>query len=114
MPPVDMLEYQRECGRHAFYPGRGKALGLSYITHGLTGEAGEIANKVKKMLRDDDMRLTPERHEQLVSEAGDVLWYLAMLAEELGVPLSVIAERGLEKLAARRERGTLAGEGDER
>jgi NTP pyrophosphatase (non-canonical NTP hydrolase) len=89
---------------------------MLYETLGLVGEAGEFADKVKKILRDHGGVIDDEARDALVLELGDVLWYLARLAIRLGHgwDLSSIAERNLAKLAARQERGTLHGAGDER
>lgn len=82
---------------------------LYYLALGLTGEAGEVANKVKKIIRDKALD-----REQIASELGDVLWYLATLARELDIPLEYIARANLDKLAERRANGTLRGNGDNR
>lgn len=74
---------------------------LSYLTLGLTGEAGEIANKVKKILRDDGGSLTKEKTEKLLEECGDVMWYLAQLVEYLGSDMETVAKENLEKLQIR-------------
>ena len=73
-----------------------------------------MANKVKKVLRDNGGVLSTERRSQLADEVGDVLWYAAAMSEELGIPLEEIAQRNLDKLKARRERGTIGGSGDTR
>lgn len=82
---------------------------LYYLGLGLAGEAGEVANKVKKIIRDKALD-----SEAIASELGDVLWYLAVLARELDIPLEYIARANLDKLAERRVNGTLHGNGDER
>lgn len=82
--------------------------GLAYTTLGLAGEAGEIANKVKKVIRDG--RST----DGIADELGDVLWYLAAVANELGADLGDIADANLAKLASRAKRGKLGGSGDNR
>lgn len=106
--------YQGESGRTAIYPGRRKVLGLTYATMGLTGEAGEIANKVKKILRDDDGVMSIEVREELRKELGDVLWYVAQLATELEIDLGEVGQANLAKLASRAARGALTGSGDNR
>jgi len=105
-------EYQREARKTSVYPDIGK--NFTYPTLGLVGEAGEVAEKVKKILRDDDGKLSEEKREELIKEMGDVLWYLANLGEEVKVGLSEVAERNLEKLASREKRGRLKGSGDNR
>lgn len=106
-----MNDYQREAIKTAIYPATHK---LVYPCLGLAGEAGELANKVKKLIRDGDGAPTPEQALQLADEIGDVLWYCAALANDLGVSLADIAERNLAKLKSRQERGTLQGSGDTR
>lgn len=112
-------EYQEEAANFAFYSG------FVYPTLGLVGEAGEIAEKVKKLLRDkempadhdleqDDKYLSEDERADLVLECGDVLWYLANLSNDLGFTLSEVAELNLSKLQSRRERGKLKGSGDNR
>lgn len=104
-------EYQERAEALAIYP---EAVGLPYCILGLTGEAGEIANKFKKVLRDNGGQLTTEKTREMRDELGDVLWYVANLAGELGATLSEIAETNLEKLNSRKARGVLSGSGDNR
>lgn len=106
--------YQLQAQSTAVYPGKGTVAGLEYCTLGLCGEAGEVAGAVKRILRDDEQVLTPERRAKVLDEAGDVLWYLAGIAEELGTSLSEIAQVNLDKLAGRKQRGTIHGEGGNR
>ena len=81
---------------------------------GLAGEAGEAADKVKKILRDKGGYASEEDRTALVKELGDVLWYVANVARYLGVSLSDVAESNREKLSSRKKRNKLHGEGDER
>ena len=81
---------------------------------GLNGEAGEVAEKLKKIIRDKDSVVTEEDKVELAKELGDVLWYLAVFANDLGVPLNDIARQNLDKLKSRKARGVLGGEGDNR
>jgi NTP pyrophosphatase (non-canonical NTP hydrolase) len=85
-----------------------------YPTLGLCGEAGEVADKVKKVIRDDDGVFSDPVRESLKLELGDVLWYVAQLASELGFDLDSIARANLEKLASRAARNVIAGSGDQR
>lgn len=103
---MEFNEYQALAQQTAIYP---KGLGLYYTALGLAGEAGEVANKVKKLLRDGQLD-----KEALVSELGDVLWYLASLATELEVELDEVARKNLDKLMDRRNRQALGGAGDNR
>lgn len=105
-------EYEQEAAKTAKYPRRGK--NIFYPTLGLAGEAGEVADKVKKIIRDDNEVLTPERRESIIKELGDVLWYAAALAHELNISLEEVAKGNLEKLASREKRGLISGSGDER
>lgn len=110
---MELNDYQTQSTTTAIYPGKGEIIGLLYVALGL-GEAGELQGKVKKILRDDNMILTDEKREAIIGELGDVLWYAANLATELGTTLEDVAQRNLDKLFSRKERGTLTGSGDER
>ncbi len=87
---------------------------LLYSTLGLAGESGEVANKVKKIIRDDGSQLSNKKKQEIASELGDVLWYLARVAELNGYKLSEIAQMNLDKLFSRMDRGKLGGDGDNR
>jgi NTP pyrophosphatase (non-canonical NTP hydrolase) len=89
-------------------------LGLIYTTMGLAGEAGEVADQAKRIVRDDNFVLTEARRDKLIRESGDVFWYLAQLATALGVTLEEVARINIAKLKARQEQGKLKGEGDNR
>ena len=103
--------YQEKTGETAMYP-PDKA--LEYLTLGLCSEAGEVAGKLKKVIRDFDGVIDEEKAQQLSLEIGDVLWYVAQLATTLGLQLSEIAEDNLNKLASRQSTGTIKGSGDYR
>lgn len=107
---LTFAKYQEESATTAVYP---KERGLEYTVLGLVGEAGELANKVKKIIRGDVGNVAGVRME-LSSELGDVLWYLSAIATELNVPLDDIARENLRKLFDRKERGVLKGSGDTR
>ena len=89
-------------------------LPLAYCALGLSGEAGEFSNKVKKVLRDHEGRLTEEMREDLLDELGDALWYIAEAAGRLDASLDVVASMNLAKLAYRRGQGKIHGSGDGR
>ena len=108
-PMMTLNEYQQLASRTAQFP---TDRGLEYTTMGLFGEAGEIANKVKKIIRGDYTITDIEG--DLIAELGDVLWYVAMTAKVLGYELDIVAHRNVEKLASRAERGTIKGNGDNR
>lgn len=95
-------EYQHEAGETALYPRR--LSNLEYPTLGLAGEAGEVANIVKKIQRDFGGTITDEVRARLKDELGDVLWYISACADELGLTLTEIAEFNVEKLARRHHR----------
>jgi NTP pyrophosphatase (non-canonical NTP hydrolase) len=105
-------EYQDESRKTAIYPNKDN--NFIYPTLGLAGEAGEVAEKIKKVLRDGDGTVSPEKREEIKKELGDVLWYVANLSTELKIPLEEVAEGNLAKLKSRQERGELHGNGDNR
>ena len=104
-------EYQTAARATAIYGHRHKVV---YPALGLASEAGEVAVKLKKVLRDQEGDFAKAPLEALEDELGDVLWYVAVLAADLGLSLEEIAARNLAKLESRRERGRLVGEGDRR
>lgn len=104
--------FQESAGKTAIYPGRGK--NLIYPVLGLAGESGEVAEKVKKIIRDDGGEVTTEKREQIAKELGDVLWYVAAICHELRLSMGAVAAGNLVKLASRQQRGTLTGSGDNR
>lgn len=105
-------EYQKESRKTAQYPSAGS--NYVYPTLGLAGEAGEVAEKIKKVIRDDGGEVFSEKKKEIKKELGDVLWYVAQIASELGLSLEDIAKENLEKLFSRKERGVLHGSGDDR
>ena len=104
--------YQRAAQTTAIYPGKGTFLGLVYTSLKLNGEAGEVAEKVGKIMRDKESILTEDDKTLLVKELGDVLWYVSAAANELGFSLNEVARRNIAKLQDRQARGTLSGSGD--
>ena len=105
-------QYQLRAGMTAIYPDRGD--NLYYPALGLAGEAGEVCEKIKKVMRDKNGELTTKDRTLLISELGDVLWYVSAIADELDAFLGDIALVNIEKLRGRQERDTLSGSGDER
>ena len=101
--------YQMQAREFAIYPER---MQIVYPALGLAGEAGEVADKVKKIYRDgkDDARFRGE----IAKEIGDVLWYCATLADDLGFSLQQVAEMNIYKLKSRKVAGTIGGSGDNR
>ncbi|MDX1541998.1 MAG: nucleoside triphosphate pyrophosphohydrolase family protein [Geminicoccaceae bacterium] len=108
---MDLRAYQQAAVRTAIYAERHRVV---YPALGLASEAGEVAGKIKKVLRDQGGDFGSAARDALRDELGDVLWYLAVLAADLGLSLDEIAERNLDKLRSRAERGRLTGEGDVR
>jgi NTP pyrophosphatase (non-canonical NTP hydrolase) len=109
---MDLNDYQSQALRTAIFPNRGN--NFTYPALGLAGEAGEVADKLKKVIRDNGGELTYPVAEAVGKELGDVMWYVAVLADELGFDLESIAINNLEKLASRSSRGVLTGSGDNR
>jgi len=107
-------EYQD--ARDYNYPSSSNTHSLSWIypSMGLAGETGEVLEKLKKVIRDDEGCISEEKRKQVEKELGDVLWYLASLATELGLALETIASTNLKKLAKRQEEAKISGSGDER
>lgn len=110
---MEFSNYQFRACKTAKYP-QNPTLGVIYTSLGLASEAGEVAGKIKKMIRDDNMDLTFERKQQIVDELGDVLWYCAMLATELNISLTEVAIKNLQKLEDRNNRNVIGGSGDKR
>jgi NTP pyrophosphatase (non-canonical NTP hydrolase) len=81
---------------------------------GINGEAGEVAEKVKKIIRDKGGEISEEDKLELSKEVGDVLWYLAVFSHDLGFSLDEVAQNNLDKLSSRQSRGLLGGSGDNR
>lgn len=87
---------------------------VAFAALGLSGETGEVAEKIKKIFRNDKGEISDEKREDLKKELGDVLWYLAQLAQLLGIPLEDVAKANLDKLSSRLDRGVVNSEGDDR
>jgi NTP pyrophosphatase (non-canonical NTP hydrolase) len=108
----DFNIYQTKALETAIYPDQGK--NIIYPALGLTGEAGEVSELIKKMIRDDGGVLTEPRREKLLKELGDVLWYVAVVAHEAGLMLGDVAQVNLDKLSRRKEEGKITGSGSDR
>ncbi len=109
---MNLNEYQYQARKTALYPNVGN--NPIYPTLGLAGEAGEVADKVKKVIRDADGEFDESAKESIILELGDVLWYVSQLSSELGFELEDVGRLNLEKLASRSSRGRISGEGDNR
>lgn len=121
---MEIKEYQTIIEKTAIYP---KEIGPLYCTLGLAGETGEVAEKIKKLYRDNPklLALLKDKNKQyysdvidfqndLTKELGDILWYVTALANEFGISLEDIFAKNYEKLIKRRETNTLHGSGDNR
>jgi NTP pyrophosphatase (non-canonical NTP hydrolase) len=108
---MNFNQYQNKAASTAIYP---EEVGLFYTVLGLTNEAGEVAGVVKKMLRDANGELRIDIEQKIAAELGDVLWYVAMVAKEIGYTLDTIATDNIKKLHSREQRGKLGGSGDAR
>jgi NTP pyrophosphatase (non-canonical NTP hydrolase) len=104
--------YQKKSRKTAVYPNKGK--NFVYPVLGLVGEAGEVAEKIKKIIRDDGGKMSKFKKDEIKKELGDVLWYTAQLATELRLSLVDVANHNLEKLLSRKKRGKIHGSGDNR
>tara|TARA_Y100001968_G_C19264657_1_gene671031 strand:+ start:282 stop:611 length:330 start_codon:yes stop_codon:yes gene_type:complete len=109
---MNLNDYQDKSRLTAMYPNVGK--NPIYPTLGLSGECGEVAEKVKKVIRDNDGIFDKETINSIKYELGDVLWYVSQLASELGLELDDIAKTNLKKLKSRLERDEIRGSGDDR
>jgi len=109
---MELNQYQRESRKTALYPDVGN--NPIYPTLGLVGEAGEVADKVKKILRDKKGVFDKDSKDAIKFELGDVLWYISQLSSELGYELEEVANANLQKLNSRKSRGKIQGSGDNR
>lgn len=113
--PLTMNDYQADAAATMIYKWK-----VIYPALGLSSEAGEVCDKIKKMIRDQDIRfdgtekLSDQQRADIIFELGDVLWYVAALSRDLGVSLNELAHMNLEKLKMRQERNKLSGSGDNR
>ncbi|MFA5169250.1 MAG: nucleoside triphosphate pyrophosphohydrolase family protein [Candidatus Paceibacterota bacterium] len=105
-------EYQTFSRKTAIYPNKDN--NFIYPTLGLAGEAGEVAEKIKKVIRDGNGIVSDEKREEITKELGDVLWYVANLSTELKINLEDVASKNIEKLESRYQRNELHGSGDNR
>ena len=117
---MNFKKYQKIIKKTAIFPSE---IGMAYCAMGLTGEAGEVADKIKKLYRDDELHtldavtkmiLIDERKHDIAKELGDVLWYITAMANEIDMSLEEIAQMNYDKLLKRRETNTLHGSGDNR
>lgn len=108
---MELTDYQISALETAVYP---EQYNIIYPALGMAGEAGEVADKVKKVIRDDNSQFTEEKKKEIAKEIGDVLWYCAVLAHDIGFSLEEVGRMNIEKLKSKQERGKLSGSGDNR
>lgn len=116
---LDFNEYQKKAHETADYPsgtiGEDRhAVDYIYPAFGLSEEAGEVAGKFAKAVRDNQGVLDGERRLQIEKELGDVLWFVAELCTVLNIDMGSVAQTNLDKLASRKARGVIHGNGDDR
>jgi len=109
---MDLKDYQAQARKTAVYPSNSHVI---YPALGLAGETGEVCEKIKKQIRDKEGNLKEKKFlNEIEKELGDVIWYISNLASDLRLSLDNIAQRNLDKLQSRKERGKLQGSGDDR
>lgn len=110
---MELNYYQEEAHKTSLHE-----LPVVYPALGLAGEAGEVADKIKKLIRDEGYRpgdyISTNDKAAIMLELGDVLWYIAELAHNLGITLEEVGRQNLQKLASRQQRNKIHGSGDER
>lgn len=113
---MNFSDYQKQAWTTAAHPDAGDT--FTYPTLGLVGEAGELADKIKKQMRDKGAfkpsDVSAEDREEILKELGDVLWYVSCLATEFDEDLQAVAQRNIDKLQSRQQRGAIGGDGDNR
>ena len=111
---MNLNEYQDLAARTATFGEWDKDRQILYLTLGITGEAGEVAEKIKKIMRNDAGVMSDEKKEEIKKELGDVLWYLSQMSRVLGYSFEEVAQANIDKLADRAKRGVIRSEGDNR
>lgn len=107
-------EYQKQALTTAFSSYDDPLLQKTIWAMGIAGEAGEVVEKWKKIVAYDGGKVSDERLAELAKELADVVWYVAVMADSLGLSFDDIMQRNVEKLKSRKDRGVLAGRGDNR
>ena len=113
---MNFNEYQRECRKTDVGTAAQDCLkpGWIYYAFGVSGEAGEMTEKIKKLFRDKKGIVDDEFKKHLIKEIGDILWYQARLLDQFDIDFCDVAKHNVEKLTSRKERNKLHGDGDER
>jgi len=109
---MNLNEYQTLALRTA--NAKDKKNELFHLLLGLCGEAGEIAEKAKKIIRDHDSDFSKFDTDDLAKELGDVMWHIAVIADHFDIELETVGTKNIEKLASRLQRGVIGGSGDDR
>lgn len=108
---MTLFDYQEFCKTTAIYP---EGTAREYLALGLCSEAGEVAGKVKKIIRDTDGTIDAMRAYEIAKELGDVCWYIAQLSEFIGWDFQDVIDLNVVKLSERKEKDTIGGSGDNR
>ncbi len=111
---MDFNEYQILSSRTATFEGKVGEYKLMYLCLGLAGESGEVIEKIKHVIRDQEGVITDDKREGIKRELGDVLWYIAQLARTCDLTFDDVAQTNIAKLADRHKRGVIRSEGDSR
>lgn len=111
---MEFNEYQEKAARTATFQDKLKEYKLMYVCLGLAGETGELIEKIKKVIRNEDGVISEEKREGIKYELGDILWYLSQIARTCDISLDDVAEGNIKKLADRAARGVIKSEGDTR
>lgn len=106
---MNFADYQKIIETFAVYPRDNELAAISYLVLGLNGEAGEVADQVKKAIRNDG-HISADRRAKILEEIGDVLWCITRIAVEFDTPLAEIAQANIDKLEKRRAAGKLKHE----
>lgn len=109
-------DYQKQAITTDVYGGKGDVLSVAFINKvlGLVGETGEVAEKIKKIQRNDSGKLSEENRSAILKELGDVLWYLSAITYYLDESLDKVAQDNINKLFDRKARGVIRSKGDNR
>jgi NTP pyrophosphatase (non-canonical NTP hydrolase) len=107
-------EYQEKASVTATFAESDEKYKLMYLTLGITSEAGEVADKIKKVMRNDNGVMSEEAREAIKTEIGDVLWYLSQLSRLLGISFDAVAEKNIAKILDRQARNVIKSTGDNR
>lgn len=108
---MNFSTYQFAARQTALYP---QDRAIEYLVLGMCSEVGEVAGKYKKIIRDNEGVMDESQREAFLGEIGDVLWYIAMLCDELNTNIGVVASKNIDKLHSRKQRGQIQGSGDSR